>query len=194
MPRSPTAQVWPTDRALVDRCLKGERSAWETLLERYRRLIYSVPVAYGLSPDAAGDIFQRVAVLVIENLHRVRRVESLPAWLLTTSRRECQAFLRGERRWRSMEELDSHDLSEDPPDVTGRLHELECEHALTLAFGRLGSPCRELLTALYFEDPTPGYEEISRRLSRPVGSLGPTRARCLKRLRKLYRALDGPES
>jgi len=194
MPRAPAARVWPNDGALVEACLRGERSAWDALIERYRRLIYSVPVAYGISSDDADDIFQRVAVLLIENLHRIRRVESLPAWLLTTARRECQAFLRGERRWRPMDDLESFEPTEDPPDVAGRLHEVRCEHALALALERLEETCKALLTALYLEDPTPTYDEISRRLVRPVGSLGPTRARCLKRLRKLYRGLGGPDS
>jgi DNA-directed RNA polymerase specialized sigma24 family protein len=91
----------------------------------------------------------------------------------------------------SLDESPAHDDVEDPPDVLRDLHLLECAHTLTLAMERLDEPCRGLLSALYVEDPVPSYQEISRRLDRPVGSLGPTRARCLDKLRKVYVEMGG---
>ena len=81
----------------------------------------------------------------------------------------------------------------DVEDPTAGLHQIECEHTLGLAFERLDDGCRDLISALYYEDPAPSYQEISERLGRPVGSLGPTRNRCLKKLRKLYDQVGGPE-
>ena len=177
---------WADDRALIGDCRKGDESAWETLIRRYQRLIYSIPVAYGFASADADEIFQRVAVKLFENLGRVRKVEALSSWLVVTTRRECQAFRRGAGRWSSLDEVDPHSMSEEPPDVAGALHALAAEHSLALAFVRLDESCRVLLAALYLEDPTPSYREIGRRLDRSVGSLGPTRARCLNKLQKLF--------
>ncbi len=182
---------WPDDQALIRACRKGDESAWDTLIRRYRRLIYSIPVAYGFASGDADEIFQRVAVKLFENLGRVRKIEALTSWLTVTTRRECQTFRRGAGRWQSLEELDPRSMSEDPPDVAEALHALGAEHTLALAFERLDETCRVLLRALYLEDPTPGYREIGRRLDRSVGSLGPTRARCLKKLQTLFVQLGG---
>jgi RNA polymerase sigma factor (sigma-70 family) len=180
-----------TDRALVRRCLRGDEPAWETLVRRYRRLIYSIPVAYRIPAGEADEIFQRVAVKLFEGLEKLRSAEALPAWLSVTTRRECQAFLRSSRRFSPIEETSDPELAEDPPDVTRAIDQVRLEHTLGLALERLDGTCRDLLAAMYIEDPTPSYQEIAVRLGRPVGSLGPTRSRCLGKLRKIYRQLGG---
>ena len=182
---------WQSDATLIRACRAGDQSAWGRLIERYRRLVYSVPVAYRLAPADADEIFQRVALKLFENLARLRRAESLPAWLSVTTRRECKAFVRAGGRWEALEDANPRDLSEDPPDVAAALDAVHSEHALSLAFERLDESCRRLLSALYLEDPAPSYEQISSRLGRPVGSLGPTRARCLAKLRKLFLGMGG---
>ena len=179
------------DGGLVRACLRGDESAWETLILRYRRLIYSIPVAYRLPADQADDIFQRVAVKLFEHLGKLRRVESLASWLIATTRRECQAQKRSSSRWDALDEGTEAALSESPPDVAQALHDIQCEHSLALAFEDLDDMCRELLLALYREEPTPSYHEIASRMDRPIGSLGPTRNRCLKKLRGLYDRLGG---
>jgi RNA polymerase sigma factor (sigma-70 family) len=155
------------------------------LIRRYERLIYSIPVAYRVPSEQADEIFQRVSVKLFEKLHQIKRSESLPAWLMTTTRRECQAVLVSERRWAPIPEQESSALSDDPPDMARRLDAVRSEQLLTLAFDRLDETCRKLLGALYLEDREPSYRELAKRLGRPVGSLGPTRARCLDKLRKL---------
>jgi RNA polymerase sigma factor (sigma-70 family) len=161
------------------------------LIQRYRRLIFSIPVGYRIPQSECDDIFQRVALKLFQHLKRIKRTESLPAWLIVTTRRECQSALRGKRRELPIEDLSAERLSEDPPDVTGRLDAVIAEHTLSLAVTRLDQGCRELLSALYLEDPKPSYQEISRRTGRPVGSLGPTRTRCLGKLKKLFERLGG---
>jgi RNA polymerase sigma factor (sigma-70 family) len=161
------------------------------LIRRYRRLVYSIPVAYRLPPEDADDVFQRVAVKLFENLDRLRKLESLPSWLMTTARRECQACLRSGSRWSQLE--GEHEPHEDAPDVAQALLEVACENTLSRALSRLTEPCRGLLHALFLEEPSPSYGEIATRLGRPVGSLGPTRARCLGKLKKIYLALGGEE-
>jgi len=181
------------DAALVRACRTGETAAWEALIRRYRRLIYSIPVAYRLRPEDADEVFQRVAVKLFERLDQIRREESVAAWLMATTRRECQQLRVQSQRWAPIAERVEEDLAEDPPDVVHALDTVRAEHALVLAFERLDEPCRKLLGALYLEDPAPSYDDLSRRLGRPVGSLGPTRARCLGKLRALYVRGGGQE-
>ncbi len=181
------------DRRLIQACLRGDAEAWDALIQRYRRLIYSVPVAYGLDGAAADDVFQQVAVKLLEHLPRLRRRASLPAWLLVTARREAAAVRRRAARTARLAEADLALQARERSEPVSRLHRIECEHALALAFERLDAGCRELLAALYLEEPRPSYETIAERLKRPVGSLGPTRARCLAKLRRIYKRLGGPE-
>lgn len=101
----------------------------------------------------------------------------MPAWLLVTTRRESRELSRKEKRYASFEDEESERLPAEAPNIAARLDAVAREHTVAPALERMGSPCRELLTALYVEDPTPPYDEISRRLGRPIGSLGPTRSR-----------------
>ena len=188
----PVGPVAPrTDRQLLAACQAGDETAWEELIRRYRRLIYSIPHACRLAPEQADDVFGRVALVLFENLPRLRDPDKLASWLVITTRRECWALSRESRRSRGFEDGEAEAVAEEAPDIAADLHRVECEHALTLAFERLGEPCHGLLHALYVEEPTPSYEEVGRRLGRPVGALGPTRARCLAKLQKLYVAQGG---
>jgi RNA polymerase sigma factor (sigma-70 family) len=187
------APDWPDDAALVRRCLEGDDAAWEALVRRYRRLVYSIPVSYRLPPDQADEVFQRVAVKLLEHLPRLRRVESLASWLATVARHECQALRREGSRFADCDAETALAQAEAPTaDLAAALGAVEREHALALALERIGEPCQGLLTALYLEEPSPSYQEIAARLGRPVGALGPTRARCLAKLQKLYLAGGGP--
>ena len=181
------------DASLVRACRMGDESAWRELIRRYRRLIYSIPVAYRLPHAEADEIFQSVTIKLYENLAKLRKVESLASWLAVTARRECVASLRSGRRFAAIEDSHADGSQQDAHDVTQELHQVECEHMLALAFEQMDEACRALLGALYLEEPTPSYDEIARRLSRPVGSLGPTRGRCLEKLRKIYVHLGGDE-
>jgi len=181
---------WQNDGALVRACLDGDASAWEALIRRYRRLIFSIPSAYRIPAGDADDIFQRVAVKLFENLARLRKVESLPSWIGVTTRRECLAHIRGTGRLDPIEDVEDS-LAQEAPDVAATLAAIQSEQVLTVAFERMDETCRTLLAALYLEDPTPSYKVISERLGRSVGALGPTRSRCLKRLRKLFLELGG---
>jgi RNA polymerase sigma factor (sigma-70 family) len=182
-----------TDATLVRRCLDGDREAWDRLVDRYRRLIYSIPLAMGASADDADDVFQVVALALLENLEGLRRAESLAAWLATTARRETWRRGRAKRRFEPLSEGHEETQPDLSPGVEDDLHRIQCQHALTLALESLDELCTQLLRMLFVEDPKPEYEEISARLGRPVGSLGPTRRRCLDKLRRGYHRHGGPE-
>jgi RNA polymerase sigma factor (sigma-70 family) len=175
---------WKADRSLVRGCLQRDPRAWDELVRKYRRLVYSIPLSLRLSPDQADDVFQRVFLKLISSLEALRDVERLAAWLATTARRESWEVARRANRYQALDSSPDQASAAPPPEDPSLA--VEREHALVQALERIGEPCRGLLTALYLEDPTPSYDEIGRRLDRPVGSLGPTRARCLAKLRKLY--------
>jgi RNA polymerase sigma factor (sigma-70 family) len=179
----------PNDDELIEGCLRNDEGAWRELIVRYRRLIYSIPVAYRLpDPD---EIFQIVAVKLLENLATLKNRASLGAWIATTTRRECISVRKKEQRSVSLDDQPPEELSEEAPDIAQRLLDIECEHMLHVALERLDEICKALLHAFYLEDPTPSYKEVAQRINRPVGSLGPTRGRCLTKLQEHYVDLGG---
>jgi RNA polymerase sigma factor (sigma-70 family) len=174
------------DSELIEACLKGGGQAWEVLLVRYQRLIYSIPLRYGLSEHDANDIFQNVSLLLWENLERVRDRARLSAWLVITTRRECWRMMRQSRQ--NITNLEERWLDKVIP--LGAQSEdaflaLEQQSQVRAAIGYLGEPCRELLTLLFYADPRPAYSEIAQNLALPEGSIGPTRSRCLEKLMKI---------
>jgi RNA polymerase sigma factor (sigma-70 family) len=181
------------DRALLRACRTGDDRAWTALVSRYRRLIHSIPVAAYRFPEAdAEEIFQQVVVKLFENIGRIHSGASLPAWLMTVTRNECRRQLRLSRRWGGA--VDEHRLrnsSENSPDMIGALDTIDRQHRLALAFERLDEPSRQLLSAFFLEKPSPSYAAIASRLGRPIGSLGPSRARSLAKLRRIYADLGG---
>jgi len=174
------------DANLIQLCLNGgvnRSQAWEALILRYQRLIYSIPRHYGLSDSEVADVAQGVCLLLLENLARLRNHQRLGAWLITTTRRECWRQLR--RRQSATNELDPVVLESQPDENVQPEEDLIHLERLALvraALTRLEPRCQQLLTLLFYTDPRPSYEEIVKTLGLPEGSIGPTRARCLQKL------------
>lgn len=189
-----------SDDALLAACLRGERAAWDALVDRYAGLIYSIPLKYGLSEADAGDVFQSVCVTLLEKLGTIRDPHRLPAWLITTTTRESWTLVRGRRRElagavaagrRSDEgELQPADESVDPaPLPEEELLALERRALVRNAVGQLPGGCRRLVEALFTDTAQrASYQELADALDIPLNSLGPTRARCLAKLRRLLDA------
>jgi RNA polymerase sigma factor (sigma-70 family) len=175
----------PSVIALVDRVCGGDQEAWNELIERYSPLVWSICARYQLERQDVDDVGQSVWLLLVENIADLRERAALPGWLATTTKHECLRVVRAARR------RDRHALPPEdqmPPDLSAtvieqEIIEAELNAALRAAFAELPGSCHELL-ALLISDPAPGYAEISARLRMPVGSIGPTRARCLDRLRR----------
>ena len=179
-----------SDESLVLACRRGNADAWDVLVNRYQRLIYTVPRRAGLDEDHAAEVFQRTFVRLVENLDRIRQPESIHAWLVTTARRETLQLIREEYAAGSgsprKENLDDGPSSEAIPDdkpLPGETLELlEEQHLVRMAIAAMDQRSRDLLTLLYYHPLS--YAEIAALLDIPEGSLGPTRARCLEKLRR----------
>jgi RNA polymerase sigma factor (sigma-70 family) len=172
-----------TDGDLVQRCLAGDRPAWAALLARYGDLVYGLLYRAGLDADARADAFQEVSVLLWKNLKRVQRADRLVPWIATTTRRVAwRQKKRGKARDARQRAVARGEASPaaSPEESAAALEE---EQAVREALGSLEERCRRLLRALYFEAEGEGYDEVARRLGVPRGSIGPTRRRCLERLR-----------
>lgn len=165
------------DRDLIDACLRGEQDAWKELIARYQRLIYSVARKLCPQPEDTSDVFQRVCLDLYQSLKTLRNDRTLPAWLITVTKRRAYAVLRNTRENIPIEDY----LAAARPEVEA----VEKEFLLERAVGELPERCQSLLRLLYFDPQEPSYEEVSQRLGMPVASIGPTRARCLEKLRKL---------
>lgn len=168
---------------LLRRAAAGERRAWDQLVERYSRLVWSVARSFGLDDATANDVSQTVWLRLVEHCERIRDPERLAGWLATTTRREALRVLRGQRRQQPSEAVvNTPDRTSPPPDEL--LLDEELLRTVYRAFSGLPVGCQQLLRLLC-ADPRLDYATISGIIDRPVGSIGPTRARCLERLRRL---------
>ena len=177
------------DPELVRACMRGDARAWETLLSRYERLIYAIPRTAGLDSDEASDVYQEVCVALYRGLPRLKSAKALTAWIITTTRRITRDHRVKARRTTPLLDPTTGEPVHEPVDhaplVSEVLKELELQHGMRLQLTRLGERCRRLLLLLFYTDPAPSYPEISRELGIPVGSIGPTRARCFEKLKEL---------
>ena len=181
------------DAALVARCRRGEAAAWAALVRKYQRLVYAVVMRAGFDEHGAADVFQTVFARLLEHLPRLTQPERLQAWIVTTAKREALRARHVGQRTVSMtrdEDAEGEGLEEtladDAPLAEQALSDLQQLHRLRLGLDRLDERCRDLLTLLFADDEDrPAYDEVARRMAMPVGSIGPTRSRCLGKLRQL---------
>jgi RNA polymerase sigma factor (sigma-70 family) len=181
------------DAEFVRRCIAGDAGAWAELVARYQRLVYAIVVRMGLDEHAAADVFQTVFERLVKHLPRLSDPSRLQAWIVTTARREgLRARVTG-RRTESLTRPNDDgsddlciDVADDAAGAEERIEELQQLHLLRLALERLDTRCRDLLQLLFRDaDERVPYEDVAAQLSLPLGSIGPTRARCLAKLRRL---------
>ena len=160
----------------------GDRRAWEQLVDAYSGLVWAVTRNHRISATDASDVSQTTWLRLVEHIDRLNDPTRVGAWLATTARRECLRVIGQSRRTTPVgtdEELE--DRAAPPLDVDAALLSLEEQGQVERAMSRLSGRCQELLLLL-MSDPPPTYEEVSMILDMPVGSIGPTRGRCLRRL------------
>lgn len=165
----------PTDAELLERCRRRDPQAWDLLVGRYERLVYSVARRNGLSADDAADVTQGTFVTLIDSLDRIKDEERLASWLMTVTRRQSWRVRNLSRRDVQLEVV-PEEVDESQDDWASIL-------ALHDALAELGGTCKDLLEALYLDPESPSYAEIAQRFGRSIGGIGPLRGRCLEKLR-----------
>jgi RNA polymerase sigma factor (sigma-70 family) len=174
----------PDDSDLLTACRAGDEQAWQALLDKYERLVYSIPLNYGLSREDAADVAQIAFTSLIQSLESLRDDSNLGGWLALVARRHTWRIVNRHKR-EPAAELDSEATAMLIPGGANEIEQWELTEWLHRGLSLVGERCQALLTALYFEPGEPSYAEIARRLGIAEGSIGPTRARCLQRLREL---------
>jgi RNA polymerase sigma factor (sigma-70 family) len=172
-----------SDAQLVAECLRGNEDAWSALIEKYKRLIYSIPFKYGLPPEDAADAFQRVCVELLERLPHLREPRALPAWLIQVTHHECYRIRRSHQRMVSPDAERAPLEPEVPAIAESIIAQAQEEQSLREAIASLSPQCQKLVKALFFESPARPYVEIAAELGLAVGSIGFTRQKCIARLR-----------
>lgn len=181
----PTHPTDPTDPTAA--ALGGDRAAWTQLVLRYEGLVRATARRHRLQPQDVEDVCQTTWLRLLEQGARVREPERLAGWLVTTASRECLRLLAAGRREPAVDVQDWPVSGVDQPEPPDRLLEQELHRAVRDAVGALPPRWSQLLLALA-ADERPGYDRVARELHLPVGSIGPTRARALRRSRELLAA------
>lgn len=178
------------DAELIASCLDGSGDAWESLVRRYRRLVYSIPIKWGLPKEDAMEIFQAVWLDCFRELHLLRNPGVLQAWLIKIAVRKCYRYSQTVRA-RTEKPLNGDFeeigyISDPRPELIRRLHQ---EQLIRMGIEKLTERCQQVLRALFFEEPLPSYSTIAERLGLSSNSIGFTRDRCLERLGRILEEL-----
>jgi RNA polymerase sigma factor (sigma-70 family) len=175
--------VW-NDTLLVKQCLAGNEEAWSLLIDKYKALIYSIPVKYRLSPEEAADVFQATCTELLVRLPELREPRALPKWLIQVAHHECYRSKRQSQRVVSRDSDEDLPEPEVPPIAEDLVQQTQEEQMLRGAMAALTPQCRRLVELLFYEVPARPYAEVAKELGLAVGSIGFTRQRCIERLRR----------
>ena len=172
------------DTRLVKECLAGNEDAWSLLIDKYKALIYSIPVKYGLPSHESADVFQSTCMELLTRLPELREPRALPKWLMQVAHHQCYRVKRQQQR------LVSRDADPDLPDpetpaiAENLVQQTQEEQMLREAMAGLTPQCRRLVELLFFETPPRPYTEVAAELGLALGSIGFTRQKCIERLRR----------
>ena len=172
------------DTRLVKECLAGNEEAWSLLIGKYKALIYSIPVKYGLPPQEAADVFQSTCMELLTRLPELREPRALPKWLMQVAHHQCYRVKREQQRLVSRDAESDLQEPETPAIAENLVQQTEEEQMLREAVGSLTPQCRRLVELLFFETPPRPYAEVAAELGLALGSIGFTRQKCIERLRR----------
>jgi RNA polymerase sigma factor (sigma-70 family) len=173
-----------SDTRLVKACLAGNEEAWSLLIDKYKALIYSIPVKYGLSQQEAADVFQATCTELLVRLPDLREPRALPKWLMQVAHHESYRWKRQNQRLVSRDGETDFPEPATPPIAENIVQQTQEEQMLREAMALLTPQCRRLVELLFFETPSRPYAEVAAELGLAVGSIGFTRQKCLDRLRR----------
>jgi RNA polymerase sigma factor (sigma-70 family) len=173
-----------TDTELVSACLSGDEQAWSELIDRYSRLIFSIPLRQGLTREEAADVYQAVCLDLVAELPKLRDPQALPAWLIRTTSRKVGKWKRRNERFVP----DEGDMAESPdqdelPDSL--IEHYQQTQALRDGIETLPDRCRAMVRMLFFETPARPYKDVAQALGVATGSIGFLRMKCLDKLRSV---------
>jgi RNA polymerase sigma factor (sigma-70 family) len=174
-----------SDRELVRGCLDGSEDDWNLLIDKYKNLIFSIPIRYGLSREEAADIFQMVCLDLIQNLAKVKDAKALPKWVMQVTAHKCFHWKRQNARMVSGDDEETR-LPESSVVAQAEisLREVEEEQMLREARASLPTRCQELIHMLFYEEPKRPYQQVAESLGLATGSIGLLRQKCLDSLRE----------
>jgi RNA polymerase sigma factor (sigma-70 family) len=182
------ATLYSSDDRLVQDCLAGKEEAWAALLDKYKNLIFSIPIKQRFSQEDAAEIFQAVCADLLSELPKLRDPQALPGWLIKITSNKCFHWQKQQQRW---------EPSETEPIIAagGKLAddlliEIDREQKLREAIARLSPRCQRLINILFYEDPPRPYKEVAESLAIALGSIGFIRGRCLEKLRAALEASE----
>jgi RNA polymerase sigma factor (sigma-70 family) len=179
-----------SDAELVLACRRGDESAWNKLVERYQRLIITIPRRAGLSEEQASDVFQEVFLTLFEKLDEIEQPDRIRSWIVTTAKFKTWGIVRGEKGFHSPEteeemELEMANLADNSPLADDVLIELEQQHQIRTALKELEERCQKILSMIYLQDSAASYSEVATAIGVGETSISPLRSRCLQKLAKI---------
>lgn len=185
--RRSARSAW-SDEQLVAECLQGNQNAWEAMVQKYRNLVYSVPVKYRMPPQDAADVFQAVWTELFAELPKLRNAGALRSWLITVAGHKCYQWKRQQATQDQAEDatLELVDPQVSYPDWR---QVVEREQMLRDALFQLPPRCREMVRLLFYQQPPLPYKDVAEKLGLAEGSIGFIRGRCLKRLRTVLEGM-----
>lgn len=186
----PARTLEKSDAELVAACRRGDEIAWNALVDRYQRLIITVPRRAGLSEEQAADVLQEVFLTLLEKLDDIEQPDKIRSWIVTTAKFKTWGAIRGEKGFyspESEEEMESEmaNLPDAAPLADERLIELEEQHLIRTALKKLEEKCQTILSMIYLRDAAATYAEVAHAIGVGETSISPLRARCLKKLAKI---------
>jgi RNA polymerase sigma factor (sigma-70 family) len=174
-----------SDQVLVADCVSGSQDAWMMLVDRYKRLIYSVTVRYGLEPEDRHDVFQAVCLETLKSLPSLRNAASLRYWIITITIRQCSVLVKRESRQRT-QPGETTLAVEDPKADTMQIYlAAERSEMVREAMGELPEPCRSLIELLFFSEEKTSYSQLGSLMGWSKDTIGSARLRCLEKLRRI---------
>jgi len=180
-----------SDAELVRDCLRHSEEAWNLLVDKYKNLIFSIPIHYGSSREEAADIFQSVCLELIQELPKLRDPKALPKWLMQVTAHKCfHSKRQSQRILPHDDETGEESEASVSPGVELSIHQAQEEQKLREALAAMPPRCRELIRMLFYEEPKRPYQEVAASLGLATGSIGLLRQKCLDRLRKRLEAAD----
>jgi RNA polymerase sigma factor (sigma-70 family) len=179
-----------SDAELIKACRRGDEAAWNELVDRYQRLIITIPRRAGLREEQAADILQEVFLTLFEKLDEIEQPGKIRSWIVTTAKFKTWGAVRGEKGFYSPEseeemEAEMASLPDASPLADERLIELEQQHLIRTALKSLEERCQTILSMIYLRDAAATYAEVAREIGVGETSISPLRARCLKKLAKI---------